>query len=380
MVLPCGGRPTLCSRWCAGGRRPADRRHDARRASRSCSSWWGRVRRPSSSPRSSRRCGRRGVFAGPGRHLAAPGDAPPGAAAVRARAGRRPRRDDRRPDPDPGRDRGAAALRAAPGRAAAGLDRRPGRHHDDVRGGGRRRSTPVSRSPMSRPGLRTGRLDSPFPEEFNRRATSVATTLHLAPTARVAANLRAEGIKDRRHPGGRQHRGGRRAAHPPVGKPAPAPAQTAAGARHPAPPGELRRAHRTGAGRAAPARPGERRAAAAGLSGPPEPQRGPAGPRGAGRGAGRRAATRRWTTRSSSTSSPRPASCCRTPGGVQEEGPTLGVPVLMLRDTTERPEVIESGWGKLVGTDADLILAEARRLLRRRRGAGRHEGRPQPVR
>ena len=50
-------------------------------------------------------------------------------------------------------------------------------------------------------------------------------------------------------------------------------------------------------------------------------------------------------------------------GGVQEEGPTLGVPVLVLRDTTERPEVLESGWGLLVGTDADLILTEARRLL-----------------
>lgn len=51
-------------------------------------------------------------------------------------------------------------------------------------------------------------------------------------------------------------------------------------------------------------------------------------------------------------------------GGIQEEGPTLGVPVLVLRDTTERPEVLESGWGKLVGTDPDLILAESTRLLR----------------
>ena len=50
-------------------------------------------------------------------------------------------------------------------------------------------------------------------------------------------------------------------------------------------------------------------------------------------------------------------------GGVQEEGPSLSVPVLVLRETTERPEVISSGWGKLVGTDRDLILTEARRLL-----------------
>ena len=50
-------------------------------------------------------------------------------------------------------------------------------------------------------------------------------------------------------------------------------------------------------------------------------------------------------------------------GGVQEEAPTLRVPVLILRERTERPEVVDSGWGKLVGTEPDLILAEARRLL-----------------
>ncbi len=50
-------------------------------------------------------------------------------------------------------------------------------------------------------------------------------------------------------------------------------------------------------------------------------------------------------------------------GGVQEEAPTLGVPVLILRETTERPEVVDSGWGKLVGTDDALILQECRRLL-----------------
>jgi UDP-N-acetylglucosamine 2-epimerase (non-hydrolysing) len=50
-------------------------------------------------------------------------------------------------------------------------------------------------------------------------------------------------------------------------------------------------------------------------------------------------------------------------GGVQEEAPSLGVPVLVLREVTERPEVIESGWGMLVGTDADLILKKSRELL-----------------
>lgn len=50
-------------------------------------------------------------------------------------------------------------------------------------------------------------------------------------------------------------------------------------------------------------------------------------------------------------------------GGVQEEAPSLGKPVLVLRETTERPEACESGCAMLVGTDAERIVAEASRLL-----------------
>lgn len=50
-------------------------------------------------------------------------------------------------------------------------------------------------------------------------------------------------------------------------------------------------------------------------------------------------------------------------GGVQEEGPSLGKPILVLRDKTERPEAVTAGTVKLVGTDPDRILAEARNLL-----------------
>jgi len=50
-------------------------------------------------------------------------------------------------------------------------------------------------------------------------------------------------------------------------------------------------------------------------------------------------------------------------GGVQEEGPSLGKPVLVMRDTTERPEAVEAGTVKLVGTDEDRIVAEVSRLL-----------------
>ncbi|MED1823057.1 non-hydrolyzing UDP-N-acetylglucosamine 2-epimerase [Brevibacillus agri] len=50
-------------------------------------------------------------------------------------------------------------------------------------------------------------------------------------------------------------------------------------------------------------------------------------------------------------------------GGVQEEAPSLGVPVLVLRDTTERPEGIEAGTLKLAGTDEEQVYAMAHELL-----------------
>lgn len=50
-------------------------------------------------------------------------------------------------------------------------------------------------------------------------------------------------------------------------------------------------------------------------------------------------------------------------GGLQEEAPTLGVPVLVLRKTTERPEGVEAGTLKLVGTETSRIVQEATRLL-----------------
>ena len=50
-------------------------------------------------------------------------------------------------------------------------------------------------------------------------------------------------------------------------------------------------------------------------------------------------------------------------GGVQEEAPALGKPVLVMRRVTERPEALEAGVARLVGTDPDLIVAEAQRLL-----------------
>ncbi|ASY65970.1 UDP-N-acetylglucosamine 2-epimerase (plasmid) [Sinorhizobium sojae CCBAU 05684] len=50
-------------------------------------------------------------------------------------------------------------------------------------------------------------------------------------------------------------------------------------------------------------------------------------------------------------------------GGVQEEAPTFGKPVLVMRETTERPEAVAAGTVRLVGTDEDLIIREVSRLL-----------------
>ena len=50
-------------------------------------------------------------------------------------------------------------------------------------------------------------------------------------------------------------------------------------------------------------------------------------------------------------------------GGVQEEAPSLGKPVLVMRDTTERPEAVEAGTVKLVGTNKETIIKEAQKLI-----------------
>ena len=50
-------------------------------------------------------------------------------------------------------------------------------------------------------------------------------------------------------------------------------------------------------------------------------------------------------------------------GGIQEEAPGLGKPVLVMRNTTERPEALDAGTVKLVGTDYDKIVNEVSRLL-----------------
>jgi UDP-N-acetylglucosamine 2-epimerase (non-hydrolysing) len=50
-------------------------------------------------------------------------------------------------------------------------------------------------------------------------------------------------------------------------------------------------------------------------------------------------------------------------GGLQEEAPSLGIPVLVMRENTERPEAVEAGTARLIGTDEDRVVAEVARLL-----------------
>lgn len=50
-------------------------------------------------------------------------------------------------------------------------------------------------------------------------------------------------------------------------------------------------------------------------------------------------------------------------GGIQEEAPSLGKPVLVMRDTTERPEAVEAGTVKLVGTAQSEIIKQVTELL-----------------
>ena len=50
-------------------------------------------------------------------------------------------------------------------------------------------------------------------------------------------------------------------------------------------------------------------------------------------------------------------------GGIQEEAPALGKPVLVMRDTSERPEAIDAGTARLVGTNSERIISEVSELL-----------------
>ena len=65
-------------------------------------------------------------------------------------------------------------------------------------------------------------------------------------------------------------------------------------------------------------------------------------------------------------------------GGIQEEAPSLGVPVLVLRNKTERPENIDAGFAELAGTDEDSIVARVLGALERKGAMPSLRDRPNP--
>ena len=65
-------------------------------------------------------------------------------------------------------------------------------------------------------------------------------------------------------------------------------------------------------------------------------------------------------------------------GGIQEEAPTLGVPVLVLRKKTDRPEAIDAGFAELVGTGEESVVAHVRRHLEADGGPSKLHGRANP--
>lgn len=207
-------------------------------------------------------------------------------------------------------------------------------------------------------GLRTGDLAQPFPEEMNRRVTDLVSSYHFAPTARSAAALRAEGIAEERiHVTGNTvvdalHWMARR---DPLAEERASLVLVTTHRRESfgAPMRRALRAVRRLAERfpelrfVLPVHPNPNVLdAMTALDGVDNVERvAPA----------EYPQMVRWlrTSRLVITDS----------GGLQEEAPTFGTPVLVLRETTERPEGIEAGVARLVGTDEEEIFRQAERLL-----------------
>ena len=207
-------------------------------------------------------------------------------------------------------------------------------------------------------GLRTGDLHQPFPEEMNRRVVDLVADAYFVPTERAAAALRAEHV-----PAARIHRTGNTVVDALL---------QIAGIEGAVPEEDLVlvTAHRresfgaplaavvSAVGRLARAFPGFRfvhvahpnpnvRAALSGY-----------------RGVDNVELVEPLDYRALLSLMRRSRLILTDSGGIQEEAPTFGKPVLVLRRKTERPEGIDAGLARLVGTDEELIVQEADRVLR----------------
>jgi UDP-N-acetylglucosamine 2-epimerase (non-hydrolysing) len=215
-------------------------------------------------------------------------------------------------------------------------------------------------------GLRTGDQQHPFPEEVNRRVASAVADLHFAPTARARANLLAEGI-----PAARILVTG----NPVIDALAWALGQ-AAGRSLPPPPAGMRRLVVTAHRRENHGRPLEQIRVA--LTRIAEEHRGrleiacPVHPGPAVARAFEPLADVPGVALLPAVDYVAMVHLLRSAdlvltdsGGIQEECPALGVPVLVLRRTTERPESVECGAARLIGVETARIVDEVSRALRR---------------
>jgi UDP-N-acetylglucosamine 2-epimerase (non-hydrolysing) len=234
-------------------------------------------------------------------------------------------------------------------------------------------------------GLRSGDLESPFPEEANRRLVAQLTRLHLAPTPLAAMNLVDEGI-----PAGDVLITGSTAVdaalaaarrRPPYGNATVAAARAASHGRRlilvttrhreswGVPLDRILEAVRALVRRypdvevvlPSPRDPAVRAQVTAGLA-----------------GLERVTVTGPLPYPDLSRLLNEAYLVLTDTGGLQEEAPSFGVPVLVLRDVTERVELLHAGCARLVGSDTDLIVKEAAALLddRRRRDAMTAAGNP----
>jgi UDP-N-acetylglucosamine 2-epimerase (non-hydrolysing) len=211
-------------------------------------------------------------------------------------------------------------------------------------------------------GLRTGHLGEPFPEEFNRRVVSLCTALHCAPTEVMADNLRAERVPEQQIL---------------VSGNTVIDALLAMAAKQPAPPAELPRAERlillTAHRRESFGAPLERALQALrslidtdpslAIAYPVHPNPNVQKAAHAILGDHPRVALMQPLRYPQLVATMQRAWAVVTDsGGLQEEAPALGKPVLVLRDRTERPEAIAAGSAMLVGTDPAAIASAVRRL------------------
>jgi UDP-N-acetylglucosamine 2-epimerase (non-hydrolysing) len=219
-------------------------------------------------------------------------------------------------------------------------------------------------------GLRSGDIYHPWPEEVNRRVVATIADLHFAPTPAAAAALAAENVRGDVHVTGNtvidalRWTAARVAADPAMAA-ALDPVVDAVGHRRMV----LVTTHRRenfGDGMASIARAVARVAAHRDtivlFPVHPNPK--------VGRSMNAVLCGHPNVLRTDPLDYPsfvRALSLCRVvltdSGGVQEEAPALGKPVLILRETTERPEGVDAGTARLVGTDEDRMVSEVLRLL-----------------